>query len=104
MRAGLADIADTSAVDLTQLSYPDALLRFERDYLGALFARTAGNITEAARLAGLSRGHLHRKARQVGVDAEPFRGEVGQDGAERIDVGVDVGEDGDATGGGGCDG
>ena len=78
MRAGLADIADTSAVDLTQLSYPDALLRFERDYLGALFARTAGNITEAARLAGLSRGHLHRKARQVGVDAEPFRGEVGR--------------------------
>jgi len=78
MRAGLADITDTSAVDLTQLSYPDALLRFERDYLGALFARTAGNITEAARLAGLSRGHLHRKARQVGVDAEPFRGEVGR--------------------------
>ncbi|MGA0870517.1 MAG: helix-turn-helix domain-containing protein, partial [Planctomycetota bacterium] len=64
-------------VDLTQLTYPDALLRFERDYLAALFARTAGNITEAARLAGLSRGHLHRKARQVGVDAEPFRGEAG---------------------------
>lgn len=76
IRAQAGPVGESATVDLTQMTYPDALLRFERDYLASLFARTAGNITEAARLAGLSRGHLHRKARQVGVDAEPFRGEA----------------------------
>lgn len=75
IRSAVGSAAEQVPLDLTQLTYPDALLRFERDYLAALFERTAGNITEAARLAGLSRGHLHRKARQVGVDAEPFRSE-----------------------------
>jgi two-component system nitrogen regulation response regulator NtrX len=67
--------ADPAALGL--VPYPDALLQFERRYLEQLFARTGGNITEAARLAGLSRGHLHRKARQVGVEAERFRGSEG---------------------------
>ena len=38
-------------------------------------------------------------------DAEAaLRGDVGQDRAKRIDVGVDVGNDGKAAGGGGCEG
>jgi DNA-binding NtrC family response regulator len=75
---GAASTAVPPAADsLGQVPYPDALLQFEREYLSRLFERTSGNITEAARLAGLSRGHLHRKARQVGVDADRFRGGEG---------------------------
>ena len=40
--------------------------------------RTDGSVlivddSETARLAGLSRGHLHRKVRQLGLDPERFR-------------------------------
>ena len=32
-----------------------------------------GSITEAARQAGLSRGHLHRRLRELGCDAQAAR-------------------------------
>src|SRR5690606_406676 len=71
LRASAAPLSAEPA-DLAQLPYPDALAAFERDYLERLFERTQGNITEAARLASMSRGHLHRKARQLGVEADRF--------------------------------
>lgn len=53
--------------------YQEAMAAFERAYFELLLDNAAGNISEAARLAGLSRGHLHRKVRQLGIDVEAFR-------------------------------
>src|SRR5690606_22479584 len=55
------------------LTWEEAITGFERDYLTDLFRRTRGNISEAARIAAISRGHLHRKVKQLGIDPEEFR-------------------------------
>jgi DNA-binding NtrC family response regulator len=46
---------------------------FERLYLSALVERCGGNMTEASRLAGMSRSSLYRKLEELGLR--------GQDGA-----------------------
>jgi DNA-binding NtrC family response regulator len=43
------------------------LERFERHYLEELLARTAGNVAEAARRAGVDRGTLFRSMRRLGI-------------------------------------
>jgi DNA-binding NtrC family response regulator len=53
--------------------YKGAVEGFERDYLCRLLDATRGNISEVARISGLSRGHLHRKIRQLGIEAAEFR-------------------------------
>lgn len=55
------------------VEYEHALQAFERQYIESVLQRAQGNITEAARIAGLSRGHVHRKLKQLGIDAEAFR-------------------------------
>ena len=47
--------------------------KFEKEFLEKLFEEAHGNITQAARLAGLSRANLHRKLRQLGIDASRYR-------------------------------
>ncbi len=51
----------------------DAVQVFERQYLQELMRQTRGNVSEAARLAGISRGHLHRKLKSLGLDPDGFR-------------------------------
>jgi DNA-binding NtrC family response regulator len=46
---------------------------FEREYLRNLFKRTRGNISQAARLSGISRSHLHQKIKQLGIDPSRYR-------------------------------
>ena len=53
--------------------YDTARRRFDRVYFTNLLMQTGGSITEAARLAGLSRGHLHRRLRELGCDAQAAR-------------------------------
>jgi DNA-binding NtrC family response regulator len=55
------------------VEYEHALAAFERQYLGGVLQRAQGNMSEAARIAGLSRGHLHRKVKQLGIDPDMFR-------------------------------
>jgi DNA-binding NtrC family response regulator len=56
-----------------------ALAAFESSYLAALLSDTGGNISEAARRAGLSRSAVRTKARQYGlltdgpIDPPPVR-------------------------------
>ncbi|MBX3248176.1 MAG: sigma 54-dependent Fis family transcriptional regulator [Myxococcales bacterium] len=45
----------------------DALARFERDYAAALLALHDGNVSAAARAAGLARPYLHRLLRRHGL-------------------------------------
>ena len=44
-----------------------AIDAFERDYVVTLLARTEGNVSVAARDAGLNRAYLHRLLRRHGV-------------------------------------
>jgi len=62
--------ADTSSL----LGYQEAITAAGRAYFENLLRRTHGNVTEAANIAGLSRGHLHRKVSELGLDPAAFRG------------------------------
>ncbi|MCA8957082.1 MAG: sigma-54-dependent Fis family transcriptional regulator [Planctomycetes bacterium] len=55
-------------------SYHEMIAAAERDYFRDLLQHTAGNVTEAAKVAGMSRGHLYRKLKQLGIDTLDARG------------------------------
>ena len=44
--------------------------QFERVYVDALLARTGGNVTRAAELAGVSRRFLQRTAARLGIRSD----------------------------------
>ncbi|MFO1050658.1 MAG: sigma-54 dependent transcriptional regulator [Planctomycetota bacterium] len=71
-QAGRVSLEDPRG--LGQLDFETALHAFERGYFEELLRKTGGNVTEAAALSGISRGHLHRKMRQLGLDAGSHRG------------------------------
>lgn len=48
--------------------YPTAKKDFEHQYFSDLLRKVNGNISEAARLSGLSRQHFHLKIKQLGID------------------------------------
>lgn len=47
--------------------YKDAKDQFERDYLMRVIEAAGGNMTEAARLSGISRRHLYEKMERLGI-------------------------------------
>ena len=47
---------------------------WEKAYLGDLLKRTRGNVTRAAEMAGISRPNLHKKLKQLGINAVDFKG------------------------------
>jgi DNA-binding NtrC family response regulator len=53
--------------------YEAARTRFDRIYFESLLRQHGGSITVAAQHAGISRGHLHRRLRDLGLDAERIR-------------------------------
>ncbi|MAG58694.1 MAG: hypothetical protein CMJ83_20590 [Planctomycetes bacterium] len=53
--------------------YRQALEAFERGYLEGLLERTAGNVSEAARLGGMARPSLHARISALGIDVDRFR-------------------------------
>jgi DNA-binding NtrC family response regulator len=54
-------------------AYQDALRAFERDYLIQLFRKSKGNISQAARLAGVSRSYIHQKIKKLDLDPGRFK-------------------------------
>ncbi len=63
------------AVDgqLLDLPLKEARERFERLYLENLLRRCQGNVSEAARRAGLGRASLHDKINKLGLEPDAFR-------------------------------
>ncbi|GAB4145667.1 MAG: sigma-54 dependent transcriptional regulator [Planctomycetota bacterium] len=59
------EIRGAAAAAIEGGDYEGARARFEEAYFTALLERCQGNVTEAARVAGLSRGHLHRKLKSL---------------------------------------
>ncbi|MCA8922522.1 MAG: sigma-54-dependent Fis family transcriptional regulator [Planctomycetes bacterium] len=51
----------------------DAREGFERVYLRRLLQRCSGNVSAAARAAGVGRASLHEKLNKLGLDADEFR-------------------------------
>lgn len=56
------------------LDYRKAREQFEREYFRKLIEATRGNVSEAARLSGMSRRHLYEKFERLGIRVAP-RGE-----------------------------
>ncbi|HET6923725.1 MAG TPA: response regulator [Anaeromyxobacteraceae bacterium] len=64
--------------------------RASRDYLVNLLRSFHGNVTNAAKRAGMTRESLHRVLRKYGVRSEPFKGHPV--GGESLAPGVDSGQ------------
>ena len=67
------DLRGEAALPSGDREYQAAVARFDRSYFTSLLARWRGNVTEAAKAAGLSRGHLHRRIRELGIEPSSFR-------------------------------
>jgi DNA-binding NtrC family response regulator len=70
-----ADCPDAT-IDFRQTFYAakaQAVAEFERAYLGHLMARTSGNISLAARLAGTDRGSLQKLVKKHGILGDRFK-------------------------------
>ena len=61
---------------LEVLSYTEARLRFERNYLVQLLKLADGNVADAARLAERNRTEFYRLLQKHNLDASLFRGDV----------------------------
>lgn len=76
---GVADLpaevrgAEVEAAIAGDDGYDAARQRFDRLYFGNLLRACNGSITAAAQRSGISRGHLHRRLRELGLDAEQAR-------------------------------
>ena len=78
LSAFLIEAAERRGVDLDlgeggDLTYREAARIFETLYFMDLFARTEGNVSLAARIAGISRPSLHRKIGDLGIDVSRYR-------------------------------
>ncbi|MFM1874153.1 MAG: hypothetical protein RL398_3575 [Planctomycetota bacterium] len=69
-----AEVRSSAAGEASERNdYETARRNFDRAYFTSLLMQTGGSITEAARQAGLSRGHLHRRLKELGCDAQAAR-------------------------------
>ena len=60
----------SSAAAGAAVDYREAKDNFERDYLVRLINDAGGNISEAARMSGISRRHLYEKIEKLGIRTE----------------------------------
>lgn len=71
----LLDRSDTATSDFTfgEISREEALDAADYQYLNALLEKHGGNVSKAARQAGLSRQGMHKLLAKHGIDAAVFR-------------------------------
>ncbi len=63
-----------------------ALHTFEKRYLGALMRRTEGNLSEAARLAGMDRSNFRRLLKANGIDSSGAVQAIAAAGEETVEI------------------
>ena len=66
---------ETIGASLLELPLREARQRFERSYVENLLRRCGGNVSEAARRAGMGRASLHDKINKLGIEPARFRQE-----------------------------
>ncbi|MGE3175324.1 MAG: sigma-54-dependent transcriptional regulator [Planctomycetota bacterium] len=69
-----SEVRDLAPIGGEVGDYEAARRRFDRAYFQALLVRCGGSITQAAQQAGISRGHLHRRLRELQIGADSARG------------------------------
>jgi len=57
----------------THLPFEAARRTFEREFFERLLRETSGNVSEAARRAGISRPNLYRRMKETGLDPSAFK-------------------------------
>ncbi len=62
-----------SSFSLTNLKYKDAKKSFQKAYFQELLTLNLGNISKAAKKAGLNRRQIHRICSEVGIDQKDIR-------------------------------
>ncbi|WP_397569168.1 sigma-54-dependent transcriptional regulator [Schlesneria sp. T3-172] len=73
LRTATTNSASRQVSDIAEISREEALDNADRDYLTALLKKHEGNISQAARQAGLSRQGMHRLLSRHRLDAADFR-------------------------------
>jgi transcriptional regulator with PAS, ATPase and Fis domain len=73
IRKGAEGKGERGAGGEDPILFKDAQGAFEREYLTRLFKETKGNISEAAKLSGISRSQLHYKIKKLGIDPAGYR-------------------------------
>jgi DNA-binding NtrC family response regulator len=63
----------TRKTDEPPLSLRSAVTGFERDHLKRALGANDGNVSRAARALGISRVHLQRKMKELGLREDPAR-------------------------------
>ncbi|MCX7718951.1 MAG: sigma-54 dependent transcriptional regulator [Candidatus Sumerlaeaceae bacterium] len=68
LRTARQPVATSTRTQIPQpTEYKDAKDQFEREYLLRVIEAAGGNMTEAARLSGISRRHLYEKMERLGI-------------------------------------
>ena len=75
VRSVLAPSADGSSVSLGSGTLSDRVENFEREVILAELKRSNFHMTNAAKVLGLERSHLYKKAEQLGIDIRKQRRE-----------------------------
>jgi DNA-binding NtrC family response regulator len=65
------DTAGASAAEI-DAEYSRALAEFETEYLRSLLCRTAGNVEEAAKMAGMNMATIYRKLKKYAISKDEF--------------------------------
>lgn len=65
------DVGDSAADDLPKVGDEITLRELERRHLEAVLRRSEGNRSRAARILGIERKTLYRKAQRLGIDLDP---------------------------------
>lgn len=69
------DPGAVASVGAPRVSLREARRQFEREYIGAVLERSGWRMEQAARLLGIQRTNLYRKARQLGIARRARGGE-----------------------------
>jgi len=75
VQVGMPPKADLGSLPAGSGTLTERVQRFEREVILLEFNRSKHHITKAAKVLGLERSHLYKKAEQLGIDLQALRNE-----------------------------